>query len=537
MPHITTAMHRSVRRGVGDIVFDSLHGRKRQLSSITGEVSSVKNSFSSWSNCMKASYCKFVTLQSSYTLSVFTNSYHRWPVIIAIVVVSLIVFSVLWCIIRCACCGMSCCCTCFSFLKCCDCCGGCCDGKKDRPHKHLDDPYSHPPQQGYQAPSPMMGGGLGGKYEPPQYAQFEVGKNGLAVDPKASALSEDALPPMPSWDSAAKKHVLTEEEKNGVELGELDPVTGQKVPLMTGAAATGVSLPPSPVNELGASPYGARPGQGVGGNGYTGVPGDPYSRNQNAFNQNGRGYGGSPPPGTSGPGRGYGPSSPQDIGGPGGRGYGPPSPQDPYGNSNNGFVSATVGGVGGYGRTQPQRQYSGDTNNSGRPYSPQPTRQYSSDSSRPLNPGRQYSDRPYPGDNFQPQGPPRGPSRGPGGPGRMASPPLNNNSGFDFGTGAQQSYPSSRPSPPPQQQSYGPSNNGRRASPPSQQGDAYSTYSGSTAPPTYASRSPPPQEASYPGYQPYQAPSNQGGSGAPRVLMSGGGRGGREPQGWDPVQR
>jgi hypothetical protein len=30
---------------------------------IVGEVSSVKNSFSSWSNCMNASYCKFVSLR------------------------------------------------------------------------------------------------------------------------------------------------------------------------------------------------------------------------------------------------------------------------------------------------------------------------------------------------------------------------------------------------------------------------------------------------------------------------------------------
>ena len=382
----------------------------------------------------------------------------------------------------------------------------------------------------------MMGGGLSGKPEPPQYAQFEVGKNGLAVDPKSNGLSEDALPPMPSWDSAAKKHVLTEEEKNAVELGELDPTTGQKVPLMTGGAATGTSLPPSPNNELGASPYGSRPGQGVGGNGYIGAVGDPYARNHNAYNQNGRGYGGSSAPGQGGLGRGYGPPSPQDFSGQGGRGYGPPSPQDSYGNSNNGFTGAAVGAPSGYGRAQPQRQYPGDLNNSGRPYPPQPTRQYSSDSSRPLNPGRQYSDRPYAGDNFQPQGPPRGPSSGPGGQGRMASPPLNNNAGFDFGTGAQQSYPSSRPSPPPQQQSYGSSNAGRRPSPPFQQGDTYSNYSGNTAPPTYASRSPPPQEASYPGYRPYQTPSNQGGPGAPRTLMPGGGRGARDPQGWDPVQ-
>jgi hypothetical protein len=66
----------------------------------------------------------------------------------------------------------------------------------------------------------MMGGGLGGKaaYEPPQFAQFDVRKTGHAI-------SEDALPPMPSWDTAQKKHVLSEEEKDAVELGELDPAT------------------------------------------------------------------------------------------------------------------------------------------------------------------------------------------------------------------------------------------------------------------------------------------------------------------------
>lgn len=385
--------------------------------------------------------------------------------------------------------------------------------------KHLDEPY--PPRQGfanqgYQAPAPMMGGGLGGKPEPPQYAQFEVGKNGLAVDPQPSALSEDALPPMPSWDSAAKKHILTEEEKNAVELGELDPATGQQVPLMTSAASPAIGGPPSPAHDMNASPYGPRPRQGVGGNGYMGVAaGDPYGQ-PNAYNQNG--YRGSPSPGPGrgmgGPGRGYGQVSPIDGQG---RGF-PPSPQDQY--ANDGFGAAAVG----YGRSQPQRQNSNDGYGS-RQYPPQRQRQYTDDSSRPLNPGRQYSDQPYASDNFQPNGPPRGPSRGPGprGPGRMASPPLNNNSGFDFGSGAQQPY--TRPSPPPQQMSYG-SSQGAISSPPLEQGGY---YGGSTAPPSYASRSPPPQEPTYPGYKPYQAPSQ-----GSRVL--GGGRG-REPQNWDPVQR
>jgi hypothetical protein len=382
-----------------------------------------------------------------------------------------------------------------------------------------------------------MGGALAGGYQPPQYAQFEVGKSGLAVEPK-NTLSEDALPPMPSWDQAAKKHVLTEEEQHAVELGELDPVTGQKIPLMTGAAPAGVSSPPSPANEFAASPYGAQPVQSVGANGYMGVdrtgspygarpgqavpgrggPGDayavggrgtpmggaadPYGQNQSAYNQNGRGYGG---PSAQG-GRGYGAAPQHDM-----DNHEPPSPVDPY-SANNNYAGVAAGA---YSRAQPQ--------NNGRPYPPQPNRQYSSDSARPLNLGRQYSDRSYQSDAYPPSNPPRGPSRGPG-PTR-SPPPLNNNSGFDFGGGGQQQYPSaSRPSPPPQQDSYASSSQG--------QGGGYSAYrgGGSTAPPSYASRSPTTREdGNGGGYQAYNP--NQGRGGPPPQ-----GRG-REPQNWDPVQR
>ncbi|PVH75820.1 hypothetical protein DL98DRAFT_426849 [Cadophora sp. DSE1049] len=62
MPHITTSMQRSVRRGIGEILFDSLLGKR----GITDEVNNVKDSFSSWDNCMNATYCKFVTLPPQY---------------------------------------------------------------------------------------------------------------------------------------------------------------------------------------------------------------------------------------------------------------------------------------------------------------------------------------------------------------------------------------------------------------------------------------------------------------------------------------
>jgi hypothetical protein len=62
--HINNAMQSSRRRGVGDILFDSLLGRDSRLlreRSIGDTVTSVKESFSSWDNCMNATYCKYVS--------------------------------------------------------------------------------------------------------------------------------------------------------------------------------------------------------------------------------------------------------------------------------------------------------------------------------------------------------------------------------------------------------------------------------------------------------------------------------------------
>ncbi|RDW85227.1 hypothetical protein BP6252_02817 [Coleophoma cylindrospora] len=457
MPHISEAMQRSVRRSamekIGNVVFRSLLGKR----SISTDVSSVANSFSSWNNCMAATYCK-------------------WPVIAAIIIGGLILLSIITCI-------------------CCDCCGGCCDGRKNKPHKHLDTFEPALPHQGYQAPAPMMGGGLAAPAAgPPQYAQFEVGKNGLAVEPKAQ-LSEDALPPMPSWETASKKRIMTDDEKDGMELGTLDPATGQEIPLISRTA--------SPMSHGPGSPMGyGQPGQPMHPTDYTDVatasPIDSYGYNSNGFNQNGRGFGAPPNgPGMAGPGR-YGSPAPSDMGrrygspapqGMGQRGFGPNSPQDSY--SDNSFQ-------GGYGRPPPQRQYTGDSN---QPFPP--AGEYPGSS-------RGYSDAQY--NNPMPP-PSRGPSRGPG---RMPSPPMNN-AGFDF-AGGQPQY-DNRPSPP-QQMPYG-----GRSTPRAEQQQPQGYFdNASTAPPSYLSRSPPPQEqATYPGYQPYQPASR-----AP-------GAGGRQPDRWDPV--
>jgi hypothetical protein len=377
-----------------------------------------------------------------------------------------------------------------------------------------------------------MTGGVA-PYEAPKFAQFETGPSGLAISPAKAAVSDDALPPMPSWDSAAKKRIMTEEEREAVELGELDPSTGQKVPLMTGAGpisrtvSPGQSPMPSPYGDhaelahdgyLAGGPLGAA-GAGLAAGGYN--HNDPYS--QGGANEFGRGpspVGG--PNGRGGPselggGAGnmgaYGRGAPSELGaGPnamGGRGQGynrggpndrgnyrgGNSPSNAYGNGNGndmgyGNNSPGAGGYsspGGYGRPPPQqqRQFSND---SGRPYPPSgPNRGYSNNS----GPQRPYPNTP----NADYASPVRS----------RPSPPLNNNSGFDF-SGQGQQAPFRGPSPPQQQYPQ------RTMSP--------STYSGSTSPPTYVSRQPSiPQvgggggaaaPAAYPGarnYQPAPGPS------------------------------
>jgi hypothetical protein len=364
---------------------------------------------------------------------------------------------------------------------------------------------------------PMMAGGMGGP-TPPQYAQFETGPNGLAVEPKI--VNEDALPPMPSWEQAQKKRIA-QEEADAVELGELDPNTGQKIPLMTGAAGGGSragSPGHTPPHEL---PYGDRPGMnsqntsymGAGAGGAMGAESfdsgamaiggrnnDPYGNgrggpmdNRGGYNGNGRGGYGPP---NAGPGRGQAYDNSFDDG-------------SSYAGSN--YVAGNPVGMPVAGtyppRGPPQRQYSGSSN------APTP---------RPFPGDRQYSDSPSQGICYPP------PSAGPygnnnynnnqGGP-RIASPhspQLNNNSGFDFNGGTRQ--PNQRTSPPPMQNQFGPS------------GGNYAPSISSTVPPSYRTNAPserinsPPQQGGgrggYPGYQPYSAPG--GGREDPRQ----GGRGG-----------
>jgi hypothetical protein len=124
--------------------------------------------------------------------------------------------------------------------------------------------------------------------EPPQYAEFDVSKKSTT-----GGAHEDALPVMPTWETAGSKKVLVEEE--AVEMDQLrkpdastaagssSSANGQNVPLMTGASAIPgpVSPMPSPDHRSPYSPPGATGAAG----GYMGAGvADPYAANGRGYN-------------------------------------------------------------------------------------------------------------------------------------------------------------------------------------------------------------------------------------------------------------
>ncbi|OAL25001.1 hypothetical protein AYO20_10535 [Fonsecaea nubica] len=201
---------------------------------VVSEVQSLPDTLSSWDKCMQKSYCK-------------------WPVIAAIVIGSLILLSVLFCIARCLCCGVEICSCCMS------CCGGCCRGSRsrERPSKFKDDYTRMPPTpyQGYQpTPSPMAYGNPNA----PQFATFD--------DPSTKRMiNEDSLPPMPSWDTATKRRVEDTSEPphqnaNGdLEMGRLDTQPQR----MRGGYN---SVPNGPMSPISSNPQQDYPRNGTGMN-------------------------------------------------------------------------------------------------------------------------------------------------------------------------------------------------------------------------------------------------------------------------------
>ncbi|KYK54344.1 hypothetical protein DCS_06301 [Drechmeria coniospora] len=240
MPHVDVAMARSLRGGVleqltGVLVRSTASAiRSRDIiSDAQGKVSNVKTAFSSWDNCMNSSYCK-------------------WPVIASMAVGGLIIFAVVWCIIRCCCCGRPCCCSCFQCLKCCGNCCGCCDppgGAKRR--KYLDEPYI-PPHHGYEEQAPMKAPtARNPAAEPPQYAEFEVPKKG----------GEDSLPHMPSWETAGSKKVLLEEDMEMNQLNKSQAPSPAQSALPSPSPAPTASAANSPYALPRAGPNGYFPNQ------------------------------------------------------------------------------------------------------------------------------------------------------------------------------------------------------------------------------------------------------------------------------------
>lgn len=148
-----------------------------------------------------------------------SKGYCKWPAIIAIIIGSLIVLSLIWCCARCLCCGAECCCGCLS------CCNRCCPSPRQKQGYQQPPPQPYPYNQ-YQSPMPPQYGNTGyvgyGGYRGPQTATFDVPSK------KGAGYNEDALPAMPSWDNAASRHV----EDDDVEMEKLDLTHAQQESLL-----------------------------------------------------------------------------------------------------------------------------------------------------------------------------------------------------------------------------------------------------------------------------------------------------------------
>lgn len=156
----------------------------------------VQYTLSSWDNCMSKAYCK-------------------WPVVVAIIIGSLIVLSVVFCIARCLCFGAECCACCCSCLSC------CCPSRRRSARGGYENyqhpppppvPYTQYPPQYSSPPAPLYG--QSSPYRGPKTATFETSTK----SPATARYNEDALPPMPSWDNATTRHI----EEEPVEMERLN---------------------------------------------------------------------------------------------------------------------------------------------------------------------------------------------------------------------------------------------------------------------------------------------------------------------------
>jgi hypothetical protein len=157
----------------------------------------------------------------------------RWPVIVAIVVGSLIILSIVLCVARCICCGAECACCCFR------CCAGCC-GSGRKGHKRMNSTAPPPTYPSYgappaPAPAPMPFNSnsnarpINEQYKPhavPTYRGVEPERPQFATfEATSKPVNEDALPAMPSWSEATSYKVeetVVPEKKGDMEMDRLD---------------------------------------------------------------------------------------------------------------------------------------------------------------------------------------------------------------------------------------------------------------------------------------------------------------------------
>lgn len=161
-------------------------------------------------------------------LGIPANLLDRWPVIIGIIVGVVIALSIIWCLVRCLCCGLECCCSCFS---CCTSCASCCSSASHR-NRGYQQQQPTPVIQQYpryaqyhSAPAPVYGQ----QRSQPQYARFD-----------APSHNPDALPAMPSWDNAR----TLQHPDHDVEMGQLHS-----------SSAAAPMLPKSPNVQASEYPY------------------------------------------------------------------------------------------------------------------------------------------------------------------------------------------------------------------------------------------------------------------------------------------
>lgn len=132
--------------------------------------------------CCVAAGIMYTTLRTSLILT-------RIPFIVICVIGGLIVFSILWCFLRCCLCG----------YRCCACCCGGCGGRREKQKNQPDREILQPPPIIVQQPA---------YHQPPQYAYFD-------------SHNDDALPVMPSFEKTQRIEIAVKEEH------EMGPINAQ----------------------------------------------------------------------------------------------------------------------------------------------------------------------------------------------------------------------------------------------------------------------------------------------------------------------